>query len=286
MDSKENLHHSHHRHGTKYKIKKWLKNNGKIVFVLILLLLFLLAILIDRNSNKNISNEEDVERVSSVTNNYDGIITIIDGEGELTFTDIWGDLIQEGYPVCSNLVSDYVGKEGYMDWNTIKSLNNVGIEFVFHTSDHKNYNEMEIEDVISNIENGIKKMDEYNLPHDLIVWTNYMRDEIYQMSKDYFKGGFAYSDGIDTIKKDKSSPIKMQYHYDASNYSLEQLVELINETKVNNGWLILFTRNTEIDSNQIDVYRKALEYAEENNIAVVAASEGYDLYYGNKLGNN
>ena len=37
---------------------------------------------------------------------------------------------------------------------------------------------------------------------------------------------------------------------------------------------------------KIDIYRQAFEYAKEHNVAVVTASEGYDLYYGNKLGNN
>lgn len=37
---------------------------------------------------------------------------------------------------------------------------------------------------------------------------------------------------------------------------------------------------------KIDIYRQAFEYAKEHNVAVVTVSEGYDLYYGNKLGNH
>lgn len=65
-------------------------------------------------------------------------------------------------------------------------------------------------------------------------------------------------------------------------------INLINETKAHNGWLVIFTRNNAkyMDETQIDIYRQAFEYAKEHNVAVVTASEGYDLYYGNKLGNS
>ena len=41
--------------------------------------------------------------------------------------------------------------------------------------------------------------------------------------------------------------------------------------------------NTNIE---IDIYHQAFEYAKEHNVGIVTASEGYNLYYGNKLGNN
>lgn len=41
-----------------------------------------------------------------------------------------------------------------------------------------------------------------------------------------------------------------------------------------------------MDETQINIYRQALEYAEKHNVGIVTASEGFDLYYCNKLGNN
>lgn len=41
-----------------------------------------------------------------------------------------------------------------------------------------------------------------------------------------------------------------------------------------------------MNDDQINIFRKAFEYAKEHNVGIVTASEGFDLYYGNKLGNN
>ena len=48
--------------------------------------------------------------------------------------------------------------------------------------------------------------------------------------------------------------------------------------------IIKYTQTT--STIKIDIYRQAFEYAKEHNVAVVTVSEGYDLYYGNKLGNH
>ena len=142
---KENLentvhHSSHHKYkrSLKHKINRWFKNNWKWIFIVVILLFFLIGSIID-SKRKDVNYQQIMENKIETDNNYDAILTIIDGEGEKTFTEKWGKLIDSGYPICSNLVVDYIGKNGYMDWDTIESLNNVGIEFVFHTSSHSNY---------------------------------------------------------------------------------------------------------------------------------------------------
>lgn len=103
-----NTHHHHH----KKNFKHWIKHNWKLLLIVLVLFIFLLAFIIDKNKNNiDIINEDVVIE----NNNYDAIITVVDGEGELTFTEVWGEIIKEGYPICSDLVIDYIGRDGFMD---------------------------------------------------------------------------------------------------------------------------------------------------------------------------
>lgn len=289
MEEKKVHRHHHHEHlSKKQKIKRWFKNNWKIIFIALILLMFLIGIIFDKK-RKNVY-DQNVE-VVPIQKNYDAIITVVDGEGESTFTEVWGELIKEGYPICSDLVTDYVGTEGHMDWDTIEALNDVGVEFLFHSSAHSFYNNMTKEETINDIERGINAMEEHDLKHDVVCWLSGTDAEHTEFGKNYFKAGIVDSATINPITGDKSEPMRMKNYFGSnggSYYSLEQLIQLIEQARANNGWVILFTRNNHkmMDETQIDIYRQAFEYAKEHNVAVVTASEGYDLYYGNKLGNS
>ena len=291
MDNINSHHHHHHHHehlSKKQKIKRWFKNNWKIIFVALIFLLFLIGILVDKK-HKNVV-DQNVE-VIPIQKNYDAIITIVDGEGESTFTEVWGELIKEGYPICSDLVTDNIGKDGYMDWDTIEALNDVGVEFLFHSSKHQNYNNMTEEETIDDIKRGVNAMEEHGLKHDVVCWLSGTDEEHTEFGKNYFKAGIVDSGTINPITGDKSEPMRMKNYFGTNEdkyFTYQQLIQLIEQVRANNGWLVLFTRNNHkmMDSTQIDIYRKAFEYAKEHNVAVVTASEGYDLYYGNKLGNH
>lgn len=288
-DSVENKahHSSHHKHskGLKHKIKKWLKNNWKWIFIIVILLFFLIGNMID-SKRKDVNYQQIIENTTEINNNYDAILTVVDGEGEATFTKKWGKLIENGYPICSNLVTNYIGKKGYMDWDTIESLNNVGIEFIFHTSAHTNYSNMSEDEIIKDIEYGKSEMEKHGLNNDLILWNGWTKLDICEFGSSYFKGGFAI-EGTETSKENgMHNKMTVPYYYDASNYSLEDLKKMIYIAKTNNDWIVLFTRNNEMNDEQIENYRQAFEYANEINVGIVTASEGYDLYYGNKLGSH
>ena len=285
--SEKKHHHHHHKH--KESFGHWLKHNWKWLIVLLLLLIFFIAFIIDRNKKDIDINNEEI--IVETNNNYDAIITIIDGEGESTFTDTWGELIKEGYPICSTLVTDYVGKDGFMNWDTIKALQNVGVEFTFHSSAHRSYNNMTEKEIISDIERGINAMEEHGIEHRFACWLSGTATHIPKYGADYFDSGIDDASDISAITGDKSAPLVMKNEVLVSNnqyITIEELDALINQAIQNNGWLIIYTRNNAnmMDSTQIDIYRQAFEYAKEHNVAVVTASEGYDLYYGNKLGNH
>lgn len=284
----KNSHSHHHHHRTKKeKIKQWLKDNWKWLFILLVVLIFILAFIVDRNKKEIDNVKEDVVEVNS---NYDAIITVIDGEGESTFTEVWGSLIEEGYPICSDLVTDYVGKDGYMDWDTIKALSNVGVEFVFHSSAHSSYNGMSNEKIIEDIERGIKAMDDHGLEHRSICWLATTSEDRCELGRNYFDVGITDNPSVSTLGGNKSNPMMVADIFGSSNdtyFTYQQLKNYIDVIRGNNGWLVLFTRNNHkmMDETQINIYRQAFEYAKEHNVAVVTASEGYDLYYGNKLDN-
>lgn len=275
------------------KHKHHKKSKYRLVIILSIVFIFILAFVIDNAiNNKKKKETENINNVINVENdNYDAIVTIIDGEGESTFTDVWGELIADGYPVCSNLVVDRVGNKGYMSWETIKALQDVGIEFIFHSSAHNEYNRMTEKEVISDIERGIKAMDDYEINHSMILWIASTNKQNCELGNEYFDCGFISENGSTVLYGDKSNKMMNQYthgYYDDKYFSYKELITLIEQARANNGWVIIFTRNNAkyMDSTQIDIYRQAFEYAKEHNVAVVTASEGYDLYYGNKLGNN
>ena len=280
---------SHHKHRSKFK--KWLDNNRKLIVIPIILFIFLLAFIVDRINKTNATIDDTPEIIVDEDKNYEAIITVVDGEGESTFTEVWGELIKEGYPICSDLVTDFVGKDGYMDWETIEALNDVGVEFVFHSSSHMTYNNAAKEEVIADMERGVKAMEEHGLDHRMITWISSTKEEYCELGYEYFDGGITDSPSVSTRDGNKSNPMMIADVFgssDTSYFTFEQLQKLIDEAIVNNGWVVLFTRNNHkmMDDHQIDIYRQAFEYAKEHNVAVVTASEGFDLYYGNKLGNN
>ena len=243
-----------------------------------------MAFLFDSKS-KNIVETVNVEE--STTTNYDGIITIIDGETESNFTNTWGNLIADGYPICSSLVIDNVGKDGHMNWQTVEALNDIGVEFIFHSCDHVSYNNRTIDDVKKDLERGTKTMEEHNIDHKIILWLDQTKEELCELGYDYFDGGIVSKSDSKAIYGEKNNRMMNEHvigWYPDRNCSLAELVQFIEIARKNNGWAIIFTRNPYIDSTQIDIYRKAFQYAEEHNVGIVSASEGFDLFYGNKLG--
>lgn len=178
-----------------------------------------------------------------------------------------------------------------MDWETIEALNDVGVEFIFYSSAHKPYNDMSEEEIINDIERGVNAMEEHGIEHRFACWLSGTATHISDYGKKYFDGGIDDSSEISTLFGDKSAPLCTKNEILVSNnsyHSAKEIAALIEQARVNNGWLIIYTRNNTkyMDKTQIDIYRQAFEYAKEHNVAVVTASEGYDLYYGNKLGNN
>ena len=170
-----------------------------------------------------------------------------------------------------------------MDWEAIEALNNIGVEFTFHSSNHIPYNNVTKEEVIYDIERGIKAMEEHSLEHRILVWLANTMEDICELGYEYFDGGITDSPSVSTRGGDKSNPMMIADVFgssDTSYFTFEQLQILIDEAIVNNGWVVLFTRNNHkmMDSHQIDIYRQAFEYAKEHNVAVVTASEGFDLY--------
>ena len=134
-----------------------------------------------------------------------------------------------------------------------------------------------------------KLLKDHGLEHRTILWRADVQPEKCEIGKNYFDCGFTNKYASDALSGDKSNPMMIQDYwcYDVNQYyTYNQLVALINAAIENNGWLVIFTRNNYLDEKQIDIYRQAFEYAKEHNVAVVTASEGYDLYYGNKLGNH
>lgn len=179
MSNTEHKHHKHHHSNHSNKREKFslfFNKYGKWGILIIFAIVILSAIFLDRKNDTQYVEQVD-ETAEQQSSNYDGIITIIDGEGEETFTETWGELISEGYPICSDIVVDNVGKNGYMNWETIKALNDVGVEFLFHSSNHVSYADKSIDEIEKDIQHGIDEMENHGLNHDYIVWLSSTQKE-------------------------------------------------------------------------------------------------------------
>lgn len=277
----------HHSHRTrKEKIKDYIKKYGKYFVLILLFLLAITSVFLDSKKGNYTDVEENNIKVQE-ENNYDGLITIVDGEGYDTFSSVWGQLIKDGYPICSNLIVNYVGKEGYMDWDTIEALNDLGVDFIFHSTNHKAYASMSYDEVLFDFEYGKEKMKEHGLNDRYIVWIGLTNPSIIEMGNNYFEGGFAINNSnIDYDQINGRKPII--YYYKEQGYSYPELQSYIDYAIKNNEWIVLFTKSNYdfMNEDQINTFRKAFEYATEHNVGIVTASEGFDLYYSNKLGNN
>lgn len=224
-----------HKRSIKHRIKSFIKNNKALIVIIAILLLFCFAYIFDNKSNKEI---ETVTIEEDAINNYDGIITIIDGETESSFTSVWGDLIADGYPICSSLVIDNIGKNGYMNWETIEALNDVEVEFVFHSCDHIPYNSRTKEDVKEDLERGTKAMEEHNIEHKIILWLDQTNEDICELGYDYFAGGVVSKSNSKVIYGEKNNPMMSEHvigWYPDKYCSLAELVQFIETAKKNNG---------------------------------------------------
>lgn len=292
---KQKKNHHHHRHKTNKFIDFFQSIRIPATFI-ILLCTFLLFCYLFFNIEENENNSENENYVGEyiepqVNNNsndskYDGIITIIDGEGENTFSETWGPLIKDGYTICSNLVSNNVGKDGYYDWDTIKSLNEIGVEFVLHPHNYGNYNNLTKDVIISDLVDGKNLMKEHDLDDKYVVWIGNANAQVIEIGNDYFDGSFSETNtgkSFDKIKGNK--PVR--YYLIERYISYYDLVNYIDYAIKNHEWVVFYTRN-KLDfmyGEQMDIFRKAFEYAKDHNVGLVGVQEGFDIYYGNKLGN-
>lgn len=85
----------------------------------------------------------------------------------LTFDDGYKDIITNAYPILQNsgytasvyIISDYTGRDGYLNWDDIRTLKNAGWEIGSHTTNHPDLTKVSLDEARSEIVNSKSKIE-------------------------------------------------------------------------------------------------------------------------------
>jgi peptidoglycan/xylan/chitin deacetylase (PgdA/CDA1 family) len=204
----------------------------------------------------------------------------------LRFDDGWKSQMNAYYSLKQNnlsgslyIISDFVGKEGYMDWNDIGKASEI-MEIGGHTRTHADLNI--ITDYESEISYNYESLKEkgFNPISFVYPYGNYNKNSVEFVKKYYFCAS-TQDIGVNTRKSDK---------YLLKDFTLRKGNDLNDVKRIikNNSWVILtfhdvgepaISAPSAVRNNAVSVsfFDSILKYLKENKIKVITIKEGCSL---------
>ena len=233
------------------------------------------------------------------------VLTFIDDDGYAESAEIWEGLCDEGnISVDMALVTNQIDNVNYIvTSDTVKRLTNKSIEMISHTHNHINLNtETNPAVVRADFASTVQKLrDLYGTSNYLVYPYTQITSDNAAIVREYFLGGFAEGNKINTYNISKSSIGRVTINDGGTAQdivvngetihaipfkTLNDIKALLNKAYMTNGWIIFMThlRNTYTGDGYYytddigDMIVSACEYARDMGMMVLPVSKGYEVF--------
>lgn len=233
------------------------------------------------------------------------VLSFIDDDGYAESAQIWENLCDRAnIRMDMALVTSQIDSVNYIvTSDTVKRLDNKGIEMISHTHGHINLNTETDPDVVkTDFETAIQALrDLYGTSNFVVYPYTQITSDNAAIVRQYFKAGFGERNAINTYSISKSYIARVTLNDGGTKQdivvdgqtisampfkSLDTIKGLLRKAVMTNGWIIFMThlRNTYngdgfyYSSSVGDDIVSACEYAREIGMEILPVSKGYEVF--------
>lgn len=224
------------------------------------------------------------------TKNRRPLMTFIDDDACSQFADIWPAICEEkGIKVNCAVISDAIGNNTHLSWDQIVSMHNAGIvEFVNHTNAQENLSGIEPEVVYERVMACKNALADHNIyTGDILVYPYGSYDEsCVNVLRNICRCAITTDMGS-TITYNEP-PVRtfalwrneLVESTAGANPTLSWMKSVVDAAKTNNAWVIWMSHSqyAGFDSDAIANIKSLIDYAVEQGVDIVTASEGLDIF--------
>ena len=236
----------------------------------------------------NVAHDKDYSNNSVLPIYDEPIITFVIDDGSTAYIDMFQNVFETNdiKPTLA-IISDWVGRDGYLTLSQLKDYKKKGYEIVGHSATHNatiyknNGSDVSVSADLKKCHQFLKQND-FNSDVIVYPWGNFTSPNFYKnIARKYFNIGInAVAPNI--INNKIPDTMYLERLFIQKNVSnLEKIKEKIDYAKNNNGWLI-FGLHTNEDECDTQLLSDIIQYIKSNNIKVRNISDAFKIK-GNKL---
>ena len=231
------------------------------------------------------------------------ILTFIDDDGSAEQPAHWKELYDScGVTPSMAIITNQVGNQNRITWETIEELSQIGFEFISHTHNHKNITTLSHDELVADLERSKNVLSEHNCNDDLLVYPgNHHSEATDSIVRRLFKGAFWQGDymnipPLDKVAINRYSILNTSYKINVTTpsgdvksvypvKSEQELRSIIDDTILRGGWTVFMChfRNSYSDGYHYDdeVRDRIISlcrYAKSKGVRIMTAGEGLKEY--------
>lgn len=212
------------------------------------------------------------------------LFTIIDDDGYLEALNVLKPLLDaRGWKGASAIITNFVGGNGYMTWDQIRSLRDSGWEILSHTKSHANMTLTTPDQQQIEINGSLDTLKSQGFDVKGIVWPY---DNPNSNAKKLANLAYSYAFGIwgvNDVPIDSMQIARIAISNTGEpDYPLEFFTAKVDDAIANNKWMILETHMNFITQPNLQILIQLLDYVKtkETNgeIQVVTPAQAYDIF--------
>ena len=219
-----------------------------------------------------------------------GMLTIIDDDGRLSFLKKWLPIIKEKGISISTAIAPYkmATQPGrYMSWEQVQTCADAGAEILCHTLMHRLNNEtagMSVSAIRSEYKEAQRIMKEHGYAEGsrILVYSGSTGSlaNARSAAASVFDCAIACSGNV--TNHAGANPYYLRRYQISRDYgcNLSSMKKLIDDTLKNGGWMIWIFHSYEgsLNKDRLNNVSKAIDYALDQGLPIVSASEGYERF--------
>lgn len=210
------------------------------------------------------------------------------------YTDLKQFILDKNVKVTLAVITSRVGTSGYMNFEQIKEMKELGCEILFHSHSHQNYTTLTKEEIDQDIRTGLAILKQQGIVVNGFVYpfNAYDYDKTVPVVQRYFNFAFAkkdfgnYQGRNDVIMTNQAiDRIALGSYFDGSKpeyptdtSSLEYYISRVDEAIDIKNWVVFMIHSDVTTSEQWQHMRDLVDYIRSKNVDIVSATEGFEIY--------
>lgn len=198
-----------------------------------------------------------------------GLVTFMFDDGNVSDYTIMKPVFDAKKEVAvSAIVTDWIGKDGFMTLSQILELQNAGWEIASHTKSHHSLLILTETEIREELKNSKIILEKYGFIINNFVYPYHRQNDIIRnITKEYYRSARG--------KLGLNPSILDNYLLSSVSVNDNNNLNMINVTESEKRWMIFYAHST--NSSDINNFNKLIDYIQLKNISIVTMNQALDL---------